>query len=280
MSRTATGAIEAGIDRVDPTMHPHVVVTGAAGIIGSRVARQIAQTLPQSLVSGIDRFSGSSAIDEFHLADLATADLLPLLRGVDVLVHCSFNLRADAVTSQDGRVDLAIMRRVLKAAALMGVKHVVVLSSAMVYGAWPDNPMPITEDAPVRPNPEYGFALHMASVEAVARNWQSDADGRKLTIMRPAVLVTEERRGGLSDVLASASVIRSESGDAPAQYLHVDDLASAIAIVVGTGADGVFNIAPDSWISADDLAALAGPKPRLHLPDPAARLVSAIRFRL
>lgn len=280
MSRTATGAIEANIDHVDPTVHPRVVVTGAAGIIGGRVARKIVQTLPQYHVSGIDRFSGSTTIDEFHLADLATADLLPLLAGVDVLVHCSFNVRADAVTAQDGRVDLAIMRRVLKAAAISRVNRVIVLSSAMVYGAWPDNPMPITEDGPVRPNPEYAFALHLASVEAVARNWAEDGDGRKLTIMRPAVLVTEERRGGLSDLLASASVIRSESGDAPAQYLHVDDLASAIALVVGSGADGVFNIAPDGWISADDLTALAGPKPRLHLPDPAARLLSAVRFRL
>src|SRR5207237_463839 len=38
------------------------------------------------------------------------------------------------------------------------VTTAVCVSSAMVYGAWPDNPVPLTEDAPVRPNPGFDVA--------------------------------------------------------------------------------------------------------------------------
>jgi nucleoside-diphosphate-sugar epimerase len=47
---------------------------------------------------------------------------------------------------------------VLDAASAAGVTHVVVLSTAMVYGAWGNNPVPLTEDAPLRPDPSLVYA--------------------------------------------------------------------------------------------------------------------------
>lgn len=280
MSGSVTGEIRENMSVSEPTRSSSIVVTGASGIVGSTVAAALRSSLPAARIVGIDRYGGSSSLDDFHLTDLATNDAQEYFAGADTLVHCLFNVRADAVTPEDGRLDLAILRRVLDAASVVGLKHVVILSTTMVYGAWSDNPMPITEDAPVRPNREFAFAAHSAIVEQVAVDWGNGHKDRILSIVRPAVVVSELRRGGLSDVLASASIIRSESGEAPGQYLHVDDLASAVAIVVAEQVTGPINVAPDSWITADGLAALAGPKPRLHVPDPAARLWSAIRFRL
>lgn len=264
----------------DSTRTSRIVVTGASGIVGRGVVAAVRASLPAAEIVGIDRFGGSSILDDFHLTDLATADPIELLTGADTLVHCLSNVRADAVTPEDGRLDIAILRRVLDAATAVDIGHVVILSTTMVYGAWSDNPMPITEDAPVRPNREFAFAAHMAMVEQAATDWAAKDPRRILSIIRPAVVVSELRRGGLSDLLSSASVIRSESGEAPAQYLHVDDLATAVAIAVAEQVHGPINVAPDSWITPDGLAALAGPKPRLHVPDWAARLLSAIRFRL
>lgn len=280
MSGSVTGEIRENMAEDESTLTSRVVVTGASGIIGSSVASALRTSLPSARIVGIDRYGGSSTLDDFHLADLATADPAELLVAADTLVHCLFNVRADAVTPEDGRLDLAIIRRILDGATAAGVNHVVILSTTMVYGAWSDNPMPITEDAPVRPNREFAFAAHMAMVEQAAKDWAAHDDNRILSIVRPAVVVSEARRGGLSDLLSSASVIKSESGEAPAQYLHVDDLASAVAIVVAEQVGGPINVAPDSWITSDGLIALAGPKPRLRVPDWAARLLSAIRFRL
>jgi len=51
---------------------------------------------------------------------------------------------------------------VLDAAGAVGATHLVLLSSATAYGAWANNPVPLTEDAPLRPNPELEFAVRAA----------------------------------------------------------------------------------------------------------------------
>src|SRR5947208_2428404 len=59
---------------------------------------------------------------------------------------------ADVAVLLGGDVDETAA--LLDAAGAVGVRHVVVLSSAAAYGAWPDNPIPLTEDAILRPNPD------------------------------------------------------------------------------------------------------------------------------
>jgi len=63
------------------------------------------------------------------------------------------------------------------------------------------------------------------------------------------------------------------------QYLHADDLASAVLTAVSGRYDGILNVAPDGWIPPDTLAALEGPRPRLRVPSHLVRILSALRWR-
>ncbi|MDH4169536.1 MAG: NAD-dependent epimerase/dehydratase family protein [Acidimicrobiia bacterium] len=256
-----------------------IVVTGAAGSVGRRVCERLASTYSGEIL-GLDLRDPDPvpAGTEFKMLDLLTADLSNVFEGAHTLVHLASALAPDGTANVDGRIDLAIARRVLDAAA--HVRQVVLVSTAMVYGAWPDNPMPLTEDAPVRPVPDLGFAVQKAQLERLGLDWRTDHPRGVLTVLRPAVTVAEARPGGLARILHSAMTIASEEGDPPAQFLHADDLASAVAMVVEQQIDGVLNVAPDGWIPAEDLVALAGPKPRLRLPGWLARRFTAARYRL
>src|SRR4051812_20806404 len=55
--------------------------------------------------------------------------------------------------SGSGGVGLEAAASLLAALDGTEIRSIVVLSSAMVYGAWSDNPVPISEDAVLRPNP-------------------------------------------------------------------------------------------------------------------------------
>ena len=76
------------------------------------------------------------------------------------------------------RVNCDGTRRVLEAAGRAGVNRVVRLSSAAVYGAWENNPVPLTEDAVLRPNPGYLPAILDAECERVLAEWANGKDGR------------------------------------------------------------------------------------------------------
>jgi nucleoside-diphosphate-sugar epimerase len=258
-----------------------VIVTGAAGSIGRRVAAAFSTAMPNWTVVGVDLVAAPSIPGVDHkIADLAVASLRDYFDGADVIVHAATALRFDALSADDVRLDLAITRRVLDEADLAGVRQVILLSSAMVYGAWPDNAMPLSEDAEVRPIADLDFAVHKVEVERLGEEWWRQGDQRRLTVLRPTTTVSDDGPGGLGEMMLASNAVRSEDGDAAVQFLHVEDLASAVVYAAARGHDGVLNVAPDSWISPEGFAALTGPKPRIRLPDGLAKALTSARFRL
>lgn len=256
------------------------MVTGAASRVGRRVCTLLTEHDPDAAIVAVDRRRPARlpAGVEVRQVDLATADLADLLVGADVLVHLASLVKADVLDASDTAADLTLVHRLLAASA--AVDHLVLLSSAMVYGAWPTNPVPLTESAPVRPNQEYAFAVHKAELERLACAWRRGRSDRRLTILRPAVTVGENRPGGLARVLRDAAVVSTAEGDPPLQFLHADDLASAIARAVWSGVDEVLNVAPDTWLSADEFRALAGPRPTIRVPARVAQSLLGLRRRL
>jgi len=258
---------------------PRVVVTGAAGAVGRRVVRRLGHELSRAEVLGIDRVADADpAGPALKLVDLATDDLGGVFAGATALVHLATTIQPDVDDDLAGELELAIVRRVLDAADEAGVEHVVVLSSAMVYGAWVGNPVPLTEDAPIRPNPDFGWANVRARVEQLASEWGT-RPGRLVSVLRPTAVVADDSLGQLARVLHAARLGIAAEGDPPVQYLHVDDLAAAVATVVGARFDGVANVAPDGWIPPDALAELEGPTARVRVPGWAARALAALRSR-
>ena len=207
-------------------------------------------------------------------------DLRRLLTGVDTVVHLASGLRPQEVGADPGHAIPAVAQRLLAALDDSTVTHLVVLSTAMVYGARPDNPVPLTEEAEVQPCPDFRFALRRADLERRAEEWGCNRQERVTTMLRPAVTVAEEKPGGLARLLASAEAIRSEEGDPMGQFLHADDLAEAVVVVVDKQPVGPVNVAPDGWIPAPLMAELGGPVPRLRLPAPLGTGVARLRWAL
>lgn len=158
-----------------------------------------------------------------------------------------------------------IVRGVLDAASSAGVGHVVVLSSALAYGARPDNPVPLTEDAPLRPNRGVAAALEAAQVEAVVEEWRDAHPGATAAVLRPTVVVASGQNGLLARALRRSPSLPAGPVEPPAQFVHLDDLAAAVEVSRRAGADGPLNVAPEGWIEGETVRALAG-GPRVRLP--------------
>ena len=259
-----------------------VAVTGAAGGLGRRVLPLVLADPSVGRVVALDRLpipTNGDRVDA-HRLDLARSDLVPLLEGVDEIVHLAFVLgegrRADAAA----RVNLEGTRRLLAAASAAGVRHVVALSSATVYGAWPNNPIPLTEDAPLRPNPDVAYAVQKSYVEHLVADW-ADADlARTAAVLRPVTALAADGDTWVASALAEAASIRAGEDDPPAQFVHLDDLATAVDLARRGHLDGPYNVAPDGWIAGATVRALHGAGPRLRLPDKLAARLEHIRWRL
>ncbi|MEP7045638.1 MAG: NAD-dependent epimerase/dehydratase family protein [Ilumatobacteraceae bacterium] len=158
-------------------------------------------------------------------------------------------------------------------------RHLVLVSSAMVYGAWANNPVPITEEAVLRPDVEFVYARQLGAVEQLADEWRLAVPGRTVTVLRPVVGMAAGSTVGLAAALASGMGQRFGEDDPPAQFLHLDDLAAAVVLAAEHRLDGVYNVAPDGWVPGERVRALAGAVPRLKLPDRVTEVIGNMRWR-
>lgn len=251
-----------------------VVVTGAASALGRRVMGLLVARDDVDEVVGLDLQPGPGV----RQLDLVTADLADAFAGADAVIHLA-SVFGPAIEGPevDDAVEVQMARRVLAAADKAGVSRLVLLSSAVVYGPWANNPVPLTEDAPLRPHPDLAPAVQLAEVERLAADWAADHPGATVARLRPAPVVDDGRGGWMARALDGAADVPM-ADETPGQYLHVDDLAAAVVAVWSDGLAGPVNVAPDGWLTPTQRRAL-DPLPRVRLPEPIAVKVAALRWR-
>lgn len=234
-----------------------VAVTGAAGFIGSRLVPALgAAGVPR--IVGLDMRDPSRTVAgyEHHLVDVAGRDLESLLRGVDTVVHLAAVTDPIVDDALMARVNIEGTRRVLDAAAAVGVRRIVRVSTAAAYGAWATNPVPLTEDAPLRPNPGFGPAVHAAEVERLIHEWQRDHADAVVTVLRAAPVLGAGAHHLFARLLAGWRRPRVRGEGAPVQVVHVDDLVRALVVTMTGDHPGVFDVAAPGWLGADDVRGL------------------------
>lgn len=256
-----------------------LVVTGAASPLGRRVATLLASRDDVDQVVAVDLRAPTAPGVIAHQLDLATSDLSTAFAEADGVIHLA-SVFGPAIEGPelDDAVDVTMARRVLAAADKASVDRVVILSSATVYGPWANNAVPLTEDAPLRPHPDLAFAVQKAEVERLAAEWAADHPGSTVARLRPATIVASGAGGWLARALHAASGLPTGE-DTPAQYLHIDDLATAVVLAWAEGLDGPLNVAPDRWLTPTERRAL-DPVPKVRLPERAAVAVANWRWRL
>ena len=235
-----------------------VAIPGVAGRVGHRLLSFLERGGDIERVIGLDLHDPPrrSRHFEMHRADVTTTELGPYFRGVDVVVHLAVVGDPVPDTAHASRVNVEGTRRVLEAAAACGVQHVVRVASATVYGAWPNNPVPITEAAPLRPIAGFGPAVQMAEAEWVAADWRRTYPHITHTSLRLAPVLGADASHLGARLLCGRRPLRVRGADAPVQFVHPDDVASAIAFAVRARLDGVFNVAADGWLARDRVEAL------------------------
>jgi nucleoside-diphosphate-sugar epimerase len=242
-----------------------VVITGVETPLGRRVV-QLAAADPGTEVVGL---AGGPLADPpdgvvVHHVDLHRDDVKPYLEHADALVHLDQTVPATPTAATD---DVAATHRLLDAAGDAGVAHLVVLSTATVYGAWANNPVPLTEAAALRPNPGFPFAVERAEIERLAAEWRDAHPGSTVAVLRPARAAAADHRDWLVRSLRPAPAVPEHADEPPVQFVHLDDLAAAVELARTRRLDGAFNVAPDGAIPGDQLRSLIGAPPRVPLPE-------------
>jgi len=216
-------------------------------------------------VVAIDDHRGDISGVTWRVADVRDPALAAKLEGVDVVVHADMDTSVDTDPRQRRAFNLRGAQTVLTVAAAERIARVVLLSSAMVYGARPDNPVPLPEDAPLLAAADGSVAGDMLEVEQLARRSRRVNPATAVAVVRPAALV-----GDTIDTLLTrhfeAPRLLAVRGCAPRwQFCHVDDLVSAVELAAIGAVSGDFAVGCDGWLAQAEIEAISGMK-SIELP--------------
>jgi UDP-glucose 4-epimerase len=243
-----------------------ILITGGAGMVG----RALASTLPsENLVVTDLADTGLPGHLRFRRMDVTGEDPDKVIgqERPDVVVHL-----ASIVTPPPGMtreqafaVDVTGTRNVLAACAAHGVKRLVVTSSGAAYGYHADNPVPLTEDAPCRGNPEFAYADHKRQVEEMLAIARETTPALEQVVLRVGTVLGAGVDNQITALFRRKRLLSIRGSDSPFVFIWTQDLARIVKHAATDGPAGIFNVAGDGWLSIDDLAQAMG-KPVLRLP--------------
>jgi UDP-glucose 4-epimerase len=198
----------------------------------------------------------------------------------DALVHLAFvlNPMRDEGTMYD--IDVNGTQNVLDAASHAGVEQLLVASSTTAYGAWPDNPVPLTEDSPVRGMPNYEYARDKTEIDRMCQLWAARHPDRVMTIVRPCIVFGPNVDNYIIRFWENAPFIPLIDGvDMEFQYVHEDDVIDALTRLLVERHGGIFNLTGDGTLKLSESAEIAGLKSR-RVPYSLYRRVAAAMWRM
>lgn len=181
-----------------------VLVTGASGFVGKRLAAEIDRTDDYMLACAVRQPGASDFGNEFVVGELqANTDWSAALSGQDVVVH----LAARAHVMRDETADpLAEYRKVnvngtqnlARQAAEAGVRRFVFVSSIKVNGEQTTVGYPFTADHTPAPEDAYGIS----KLEAEQALWEvAKETGMEVVIIRPTLVYGPGVKGNFATMI-------------------------------------------------------------------------------
>ena len=259
-----------------------VVVTGISGNLGRTLIKLLHRT---DRIVGLDRrpFSGAPKDVELFQLDLRKKKAEDVFRIHDVKAVIHMGIMHDPRMSSEEHHSFNVVgtTRVLDAVAKYGVKKVVVLSSANVYGPSPDNSNFLSEDAPLMAASRFSGVRDLIEVDMLAHGFFWRHPDIETVILRPVHIVGPTIRNAPSNYLRLRYPWVLAGFDPMLQLIHQEDAARAMVEALRPGLKGVYNVVGPGEVPLSAVLRELGRTP-IPVPHPIARplLGTLFRYRL
>jgi len=255
-----------------------VAVTGAFGFLGRRLlARLEAEPSVERILAldlkpppGVLRKTAFARVDlSSPRSDAQIATALDEAR-IDTLVHLAlfFNPIQNAAYAHE--VEVIGTLQLLATADAARIANLVVCGTTAVYGAHPDNPNYLREDAPLRPPAHSRYMSDKLEIERQVAAYAKAHPRTSVAVLRLGSMLGPTVKNPATRLLGRAVVPVVLGRDPLMQFLHEEDAVEALFRAVASKASGIYNIVPPGVLPLSSVVQLLG-RTQLPLPGPIAQ---------
>jgi UDP-glucose 4-epimerase len=220
-----------------------VVITGIAGNLGKALAKLLHT---ETRLVGLDRrpFREKPKDLEHHQLDVRKKKVEDVFRRrrIEALIHLGIMHDPRMPPSEAHGFNVVGTQKMLEVCVRQGVKKVVVLSSANVYGPLPGNPSFLPEETPLMASARFPEVGDLIEVDMVAQSFMWQHPDIQTVILRPVNIVGPTVRNAPSNFLRLERPLTVLGFDPMVQLIHEEDVCRALRLALRPGVRGVYNV--------------------------------------
>jgi UDP-glucose 4-epimerase len=241
-----------------------IAITGCASRFAQALLPLLEADASIERIVGIDVVAPPVQPGKLDVAqrDVRDPNLADLFSGCDALVHLAFVVgRPYAMPLREAAdINLRGTWNVCEAAARAGVRKLVVSSSIAAYGILPDNPVPLTEEHPLRGlYNDFYYAQHKHANEIWLDGLQLRYPALVISRLRPCIVMGPHQWAAMTAQVQGMNYLTTaRAREQRLQYVHEDDLATAFHLMLRRDLPGAYNVVGDEPDSTPHMAELAG----------------------
>jgi UDP-glucose 4-epimerase len=252
-------------------MPKSVLVTGIAGNLGRALAKLLHT---ETQVLGLDRrpFPGRPKDIAHYRLDIRKAKVEEVFRQrrPEALIHLGIVHDPRVPRSEAHSFNVLGTHKILDLCVRHGVKKVVVLSSANVYGPRPDNSNFLPEETPLMAAERFSEMRDLIELDMYVQSFMWKRPELETVILRPVNIVGATVRNAPSNFLRLESPLTVLGFDPMVQLIHEEDVCRALALALRPGLRGVFNVTGPGEVPLSAVLRELGRRP-IPVPHPLVR---------
>ncbi len=226
-----------------PGMPRVVAITGIAGNLGKALAKALHT---ETRVVGIDRrpFPEKPKDIDHERVDLRKKKLEDVFRRrrIEALIHLGIMHDPRMPHSEAHSFNIIGTQKLLDLCVRHGVRKVVVLSSANIYGPLPGNPNFLTEETPLMAADRFSEVRDLIELDMYAQSFMWKHPDLETVILRPVNIVGPTVKNAPSNYLRLERPLTVLGFDPMVQLIHEEDVCRALALALRPGVRGVYNV--------------------------------------
>ena len=237
-----------------------VAVTGASGYVGTKLLERLEQeTALRKLVAfDVDPLPLPIRNIAFYRKNVSEP-IEDELNDHDVttLVHLAFNARRGSNRREIAEIhdeNLETLRTVMASCVIARVAHLIYISSHTVYGAHSDNPIPISDNAPMRAPTDFPYAHDKHQSEIALNEFAQAQKDVKVTVLRSCTVLGHGAGNIDLQGLFRPLLLGILDSNPPLQFIYDDDLARIVSITIQREILGTFNVAGNGVVHYREMA--------------------------